>query len=60
MDDGGEAVDYELFEEGAAGDGIAGGFDVDDFEVGDVLEFGDLEEGHDVGFAELQDFQFPK
>jgi hypothetical protein len=53
LNDGGEAVDDELFEEGAAGDGVARGFDVDDFEVGDILEFSDLEERHDVGFAEL-------
>ena len=41
---GWESVDDELFKKGAAGDGVAGGFDVDDFEVGDVLEFGDLEQ----------------
>ncbi len=60
LNDGGEAVDDELFEEGTAGDGIAWGFDVDDFEVGDILEFGDLEERHDVGFAELENFEFSK
>ena len=60
LNDGGEAVDDELFEEGAAGDGVARGFDVDDFEVGDILEFGDLEERHDVSFAELENFEFSK
>ena len=44
LDYGWESVDDELFKKGTAGDGVAGGFDVDDFEVGDVLEFGDLEQ----------------
>ncbi len=60
LNDGGEAVDDELFEEGTAGDGVARGLDVNDFEVRNILEFGNLEEGHDVGFAELENFKFSK
>ena len=37
-----ESVDNEFFEEGTAGYGVSSRFYVDDFEVGDVLEFGDL------------------
>ncbi len=60
LDDSGEAVDDKLFEEGATGDGIAGGLNVNYFEVGNVLEFSYLEQGHDISLLELKDFEFPR
>ena len=56
MDDGGKAIDDELFEEGAVGYRIAAGLNYEDFKVYEVLEFGDLEERHDIAFFELEDF----
>ena len=60
LDDAGEAVDDELLEEGAVGDGVALGLNEEGFQVGKILKFGNLEQGHDVILVELQNLQFSK
>jgi hypothetical protein len=58
LDNSGKAINDELFEEGTARNGIAGGLNVDYFEVGHILKFSDLKQGHDVGLFEFEDLEF--
>lgn len=53
LDDGWEAIDDELFEKGRVGNGVALGLDDKDLQVDQILQFGNLQQRHDVALLEL-------
>jgi hypothetical protein len=60
LNDGGEAVNDELFEKGAVRNGVSMRLDVEDLEIGQILKLSDLEQGHDVALLKLQDLKLPE
>ena len=58
LNDGGKSINDKFLEKCAVGDGISMRFDDDDFEITQVLQFGNLKKGHDVAFLEFQNLEF--